>query len=879
MPELGSYNVTIVLKAQEEISNVVRKATESLRELQSSTSQATSSFREFQRVGEISAEGLKIVTSSSKELTSNLASTSQALDVAGKEMSGLGVASSQSSGGVSSLRKALRDAAFEANAAERAFKVMHDTMYDVAEVFQGVAGIVGKVQNMFTQYQVTQIRLVELQEKVAYAQEKYNEAVAKYGENSRQAQEAARRLADAQRDLEQATFQANMQLVGFALQIPGLGKNVLDLAAKIADLKAGKDALITVAEKLGMAFDGLSSKTTGLANAMGALNSAAGAGGLLGTLARLGGLVGGFAALLGGVAVASEITERQMEQWAKTLEKVDLESRIDTLERLKDMLPDAANTADYYISVLERELKTRKELDTAITENTVKLKEETSNVQTITTKYEGLSNVMKKYGEEGRSAIEKVAKAFGLQAERVTEIINKMFNLNIVYDEHEGIVKMLVDVFGLTEDQAKQLVQALEQEAEAQKKAKEAAKEHTVSLEDLTQKMMDAAKAVVNYGSVVGPLAGSLEKLRDAMDKVAEAGGNIPGALQEAYDYFSKINDKLVEYEGRMRELRGATDVASVGISYYNTLTSIGKALIVDEVQAIDDKISKLKEELKFYEERAKKSKEAKEQLQGVINELREQIDALEDQKKQLIDLVGLTEEQAASQERLKAIQDTLSFTTQTLSLMQTGLQLAMMGATSTGESFMNTVLALADAQSDGIITEQEFKDILQELGVQFDESGKPVLNLKDIMQKFKEEVLDNINKVQSFRDTLKSLDGMTVHTYHIHHIITVSGATEGGEPPRHEISKEYEEWEAEKYGIAGYAQRGEWYTREGLYRLHAGEMVLPRNVAEWFRSRGPVAAQKTVNVRVNINAGGVSDPNLLAEIVSRKLVQRLRAM
>jgi hypothetical protein len=55
--------------------------------------------------------------------------------------------------------------------------------------------------------------------------------------------------------------------------------------------------------------------------------------------------------------------------------------------------------------------------------------------------------------------------------------------------------------------------------------------------------------------------------------------------------------------------------------------------------------------------------------------------------------------------------------------------------------------------------------------------------------------------------------------------------------------------------------------------------MVLPRNVAEWFRSHGPVAAQKTVNVRVNINAGGITDPNLLAEIVSRKLVQRLRAM
>jgi hypothetical protein len=192
----------------------------------------------------------------------------------------------------------------------------------------------------------------------------------------------------------------------------------------------------------------------------------------------------------------------------------------------------------------------------------------------------------------------------------------------------------------------------------------------------------------------------------------------------------------------------------------------------------------------------------------------------------------------------------------------------------------LNSFNLLISATEDGVVTNQEFIDILRQLGVDAGNVAGSLHNvLKTALEATKSAIEGNIDAVNSFIASLKNLDGMTVHTYHYHHIITVSGATEGGEPPRHEISKEYEEWEAEKYGIAGYAQRGEWYTREGLYRLHAGEMVLPRNVAEWFRSRGPVAAQKTVNVNVNVNAGSVSDPNLLAEIVSRKLVQRLRAM
>ncbi|MDW7987081.1 MAG: hypothetical protein RMI88_07735 [Nitrososphaerota archaeon] len=111
----------------------------------------------------------------------------------------------------------------------------------------------------------------------------------------------------------------------------------------------------------------------------------------------------------------------------------------------------------------------------------------------------------------------------------------------------------------------------------------------------------------------------------------------------------------------------------------------------------------------------------------------------------------------------------------------------------------------------------------------------------------------------------------MTVHTYHYHHVITVGGEGGGGGGEGGEARTV---WGAP---WAPPAQHGAWYTREGPYYLHRGEMVLPRHVAEWFRGHGPVT--KNVSVNVNINASGVSDPKVLADIVSREIARRLRAM
>ncbi|MEM2661132.1 MAG: hypothetical protein QXS74_07415 [Nitrososphaeria archaeon] len=185
------------------------------------------------------------------------------------------------------------------------------------------------------------------------------------------------------------------------------------------------------------------------------------------------------------------------------------------------------------------------------------------------------------------------------------------------------------------------------------------------------------------------------------------------------------------------------------------------------------------------------------------------------------------------------------------------------MGADESAGTFMNTSIALADALSDGVITQEEYKAILETLGVTFDEQGRPVINLKNIMDEFKNKLIETQNQVNSFREALKTLDGTTIHTYHYHHEITVMGTKK----------EETEEW----IPRPNVYQAGAWYTPEGLAYLHRGEMVLPRPVAEWFRKTGS-AAMKNINISINITTAG-EEPTKLADTISRELARRLRAM
>jgi hypothetical protein len=349
----------------------------------------------------------------------------------------------------------------------------------------------------------------------------------------------------------------------------------------------------------------------------------------------------------------------------------------------------------------------------------------------------------------------------------------------------------------------------------------------------------------------------------------------VKGKIEEALRYFDEVNTKFRELETNSRLAGVANQVAGIGLSYYNAQTAVSKALIVDEVQALDARISRLKEEIATRQEALREAERQGREMEAVYVQMRKELDALKQElqartqeREALIASTELTQEQAASKERLSAIQSVLGFTTNQLSLMQTGLQLAMMGAMETGGMFMNAILALTDAQMDGIVTEDEMKNVLQQLGVTFDETGRPVMDLKGFLEKFKQEVLENMNKVNEFRNTLKSLDGMTVHTYHIHHQITVTeGGGGGGGGIVHETGGRFFEY-----------QRGTFFVPfTGPAVLHRGEMVIPRELADLIREGG--FGPRGLSVQVYVDASKVSDPEEVARRVSRELVRRLRAM
>ncbi|MEM1583147.1 MAG: phage tail tape measure protein [Nitrososphaerota archaeon] len=244
---------------------------------------------------------------------------------------------------------------------------------------------------------------------------------------------------------------------------------------------------------------------------------------------------------------------------------------------------------------------------------------------------------------------------------------------------------------------------------------------------------------------------------------------------------------------------------------------------------------------------------------------------------------VQLSEEAKASKERLAAAQKVLNYATQAGSLVQQALQLSIMGATDASNMLLNGLTALTSSLEDGIVTHEEFISILRQMGVDAQNVAGSLHNiLIQALNATRDAIQGNIETARNFIDVLKVLDGLTVHTYHYHHIITVEG---GGKKSESAGQTLYPGGEETRKGVERLwrylpkAQSGAWFTSEGAYYLHRGEMILPRHVAEWFRNYGPTTVTRNISVSVNVNAGGVADPHELAEILSRQIVRNLRCM
>jgi len=454
-------------------------------------------------------------------------------------------------------------------------------------------------------------------------------------------------------------------------------------------------------------------------------------------------------------------------------------------------------------------------------------------------------------------AIVNLGKKFKLDADEAINLANKILGLNLTWDKHDQLVKQLVQDYGLTEDQARRLVEAMISEAEEARKAAEAQKAH----EEALKKLQTTLGNLANYGRVLGPFHQAIQDINEA---ITALGSQAPPNLQNLLSVLEDLNNRFIDLEERSRTIAAAQRIAGTAMSYFTTIQEIQEALMADEIAMTEEHLRQLEEKLQ-------KLRESKAATEEQINAVKEEIEATRQRLEAMKQSTALTIQQTLSQKRLAAIQQMLAFTSQVVSLQQTAMQLAMMGANNTANMFMNTAMALTKALEDGIITEGEMKQILEMLGVTFDETGKPVINLKDTMEEFRRKMEETRNKVEDFRSALQSLDGLTVHTYHYHHEITVHGKRGGGA-----AAEEETEWNLPWH----YYQRGAWYIPRNMPAyLHKGEMVLPRNVAEWFRRGGAVSRNVVVNVNVNANVSSDRDVDELARIISRKIVSNLRVM
>ncbi|MEM0382406.1 MAG: phage tail tape measure protein [Nitrososphaerota archaeon] len=245
---------------------------------------------------------------------------------------------------------------------------------------------------------------------------------------------------------------------------------------------------------------------------------------------------------------------------------------------------------------------------------------------------------------------------------------------------------------------------------------------------------------------------------------------------------------------------------------------------------------------------------------------------------------VQLTEEAEQSKARLSATTQLLSMITESFNMVQQAMQMYLLGGKEAGDLLMNTLTTLTSAVEDGIVTNEEFSQILQQLGIDSQNvAGSLYGILRQSLDAVRAAVEENTNAVQGFMDAINQLNGMTAHTYHYHHQIIVTEETGGGPTggertsPSATLSPE-PVIPPERRGMGPIPlQTGAWnIPRDTLAHLHRGEMVLPRPVAEWFRRSG---ATRTINVNVKVNAGGSIEADKLASLISRVLVKNLRAM
>jgi len=140
------------------------------------------------------------------------------------------------------VRGEIREQISARRALVRSFELEHAQSFATIQAMSQMSHAVANLQNMYMQFNVAQLRIGQIQERITNLQKDYNQTVTDFGPNSEEAYQALKKLEQGHKDLQQAQFNNQMMMLGFILQMPSVIHHMANMLRTIQ--------LVTTGEKL-----------------------------------------------------------------------------------------------------------------------------------------------------------------------------------------------------------------------------------------------------------------------------------------------------------------------------------------------------------------------------------------------------------------------------------------------------------------------------------------------------------------------------------------------------------------------------------------------------------------------------------------------------
>lgn len=199
--------------------------------------------------------------------------------------------------------KALRQ---EQKASRGEFELNNRVLVDAGRAFRAVGSIAGSLTNIYTKYNVMQLRISESNKRLKEAQEDYNRTLAETGPGSEQSIRAARDLTDAKEEATRAQQEQTLGMIGFGFELASSISLIISAIPKFKELantlKAVKEGSVATA-----AVTAGATATTAATTAGGAAATAGGVGAATGGIGLAASLTGALQGIVASGAFATTL--------------------------------------------------------------------------------------------------------------------------------------------------------------------------------------------------------------------------------------------------------------------------------------------------------------------------------------------------------------------------------------------------------------------------------------------------------------------------------------------------------------------------------------------------------------------------------------------